>query len=104
VAFPAKVGKRRLPTTLCSVRPGAGELGVLLLDQDQQVHRDAAQDDRRDEQHVHDVEPADDQLAHEVAVEDGEVAQVPMTGIDSRIALMMRRPVPDSRSSGSEYR
>jgi hypothetical protein len=29
-------------------------------------------------------------------------AQVPITGIDSRIALMIRSPVPESRSSGSE--
>ena len=29
-------------------------------------------------------------------------AHVPITGIDSMIALMMRRPVPESRSSGSE--
>ena len=28
--------------------------------------------------------------------------QVPMTGIDSMIASAIRRPVPDSRSSGSE--
>ena len=27
---------------------------------------------------------------------------VPMTGIDSMIASAIRRPVPDSRSSGSE--
>ncbi len=53
--------------------PRAWELGVLLLDQDQQVHGDQAQQDRREEQHVGDVEAADDVLADVVAVEDREV-------------------------------
>ncbi len=55
----------------------AGELGVLLLDEDQQVHRDQRQEDRRDQQHVRDVEAADDLLADVVPVEDREVRPRP---------------------------
>ena len=81
----------------------AGELGVLLPHDQREVGADQRQQDRRDQQHVHDVEPADDHVAGERPAEDQERRpRCRRTGIDSMIASAMRRPVPESRSSGSE--
>jgi hypothetical protein len=49
--------------------PGTRELGVLQLDQHQQVQRDQRQEKCREQEDVDDVEAADDLLADEVAVE-----------------------------------
>ena len=51
---------------------------------------------------MHHVEPRDDELAWELTGEDEELAQVPITGIERIRPSTNRRPVPDSRSSGSE--
>ena len=51
---------------------GSGPLRVLVVDDQQQVERDQRQDQARDQQHVRDVEPRDDQLARELATEHEE--------------------------------
>ena len=47
----------------------AGELGVLVHHDHEQVHHDHHENDRRDEQHVHDVETPDDRIPGELAAE-----------------------------------
>ena len=70
VDFIANDGHTRSPTTLCSVRPGPLELGVLLTPHEGEVHGEEDDDERRDEQDVHRVEPADDVGAGPLAAED----------------------------------
>src|SRR3712207_6865460 len=69
---------------------GTGELRVLLLHQDQQVHGDQREQDRRQEQHVDDVEAPDDLLADEVAVEDRPRSEEHTSELQSRQYLVCR--------------
>ncbi len=79
---------------------GAGELGVLLVPHQGQVGGDQGQQDARDEQHVLDVEPVEDDGAGELAPKTSQLIHEPTTGMASMIEEVIRSPVPDSRSSG----
>jgi hypothetical protein len=57
--------------------PRAGELGALLPRSEYQVDGDQREHECRDQQHVEDVEPADDHLAGKVAAEQCEVRPRP---------------------------
>ena len=63
-------GNMRSPTTFELVRVGPGPLGVLLLEHQSQVDADQRKQSARDQQHMHDVEAAEDDLAGELATED----------------------------------
>ena len=69
VALPANVGKSRLPTTLCSVRPGPANWVCFCLTRISRCTAIRASRIAGMQQHVDDVEAADDQLADEVAAE-----------------------------------
>ena len=82
---------------------GTGPLGVLVVDEQQHVGGDQRQDQARDQQHVGDVEPRDDHLARELAAEHEERhVRCRRTGVALTRPSAIRRPVPESRSSGSE--
>lgn len=87
-AFAAYTGMTGKPTTFSFVRPGPGYW--VLLDEDQtDVGREQPDQDRRQQEDVHAVQPRDDHLAGERAAEDA----VHEVGADHRGGLH-RRPWP----------
>jgi len=79
-----------------------GHLGVLLHHDRGQVGGQQGGDQPGDEEHVDDIEPADELCPRELAAEQEERREGPATGTPSRTPSAIRMPVPDSWSSGSE--
>ena len=81
------------------------ELGVLLEPHHRQVRADQCEKDRRQHQNMQRVQPRYQRGAGKVSAEEGPVQPGPITGNPNMIdESAQRRPIPDSRSSGSEYR
>ena len=98
----ANTGRIRTPTTLPSVRPGPGNWVCFWYQTSPTCTAISASRMPGKQQHVDDVEPRDDLGAGELAAEQRQWVQVPITGIDSVMPEAIRSPVPESRSSGSE--
>ena len=81
----------------------ARELAVLLPHQDAQVHGDQRDEHGRHEQHVGDEQPGDHRVGGELAAQGqgGQPRRRP-AGSTPPPSMMIRRPMPESRSSGRE--